>query len=142
MPNFNFWVQGQKFWNGSLQNLKNFKIHFWVQDQKLWNGHPRLEKFWIHFWVQDQKLWNGHPKIGKILNSLLSSGAKVVDMDTSRLDAFLQFISEFRIKPCGMDPSELGKKLSSFLKMLIYYFLYWKCRFEMSVMHLILEEAP
>ena len=99
MPNFNFWVQGQKFWNGFLQDLNYFKIHFWVQDQKLWNGHPKIGKilnsflsscskvvewtpqgwkhFWIHFWVQDQMLWNGPPELGKKLSSFLSSDQKL-----------------------------------------------------------------
>ena len=40
------------------------------------------KNFWIYFWGQDQKLWNGPP----------------------RLEKFFNFISEFRIKSCGMDP--------------------------------------
>ena len=51
------------------------------------------KNFWIYFWGQDQKLWNGPP----------------------RLEKFFNFISEFRIKSCGMDPPDWKKFLTLFL---------------------------
>ena len=82
-------------------------------------------------------------------------------MDPPRIGKIFKFISEFRIKRCGMDPPDLtsggnfwnssfpctvqwcmqichkpSPSLEGHLKMLIYSIFYWKCRFEMAVMHM------
>ena len=44
------------------------------------------------------------PGLEKFLNLFLRSGSKVVEWTPPRLEKFFNFISEFRIKSCGMDP--------------------------------------
>ena len=106
----------------------------------------KISMLTFHFWVQDQTLWNGPPRIGKSF----------------------KFISEFRIKSCWMAPHDLtsggnfwnstfactvkwcmqichkpfSPSAESHSKILIYCIFYWKCRFEMAVMHLILQKTP
>ena len=101
--------------------------------------------------------------------SFPSSRWKVVEWTPPGLEKFLNVISEFSIKSCWMEPTldltsggNFGNSTfpgtvhwcmqichkpffpsaEGHLKMLIYSIFYWKCRFEMAVMCLILQETP
>ena len=87
------------------------------------------------------------------------------DLKPHEIYQCISFISQFRIKSGEMDPPDptwesfeilllhvlsndtwqftisLFPSAQGHLKMLIYHFFYWKCRFEMTVMHLILPET-
>ena len=80
----------------------------------------------FHFWVQDHKLWSGPP--------VLTSGGNLGNSFFFFLHILSNDMCKFAIN--------LSASAESHLKMLIYYFFYWKCRFEMAVMHLILQETP
>ena len=91
-----------------------------VQDQKLWNRLPRLD----HFWVQDPKLWNG------ALQGLTSHG----HFWNSTFACTVQWCMQICHKP-------FSHQLRAIWKCSFTIFFFEKYRFEMAVMHLILQET-
>ena len=84
-----------------------------------------LENINFLFFLLQMQIWNGCNVLNiagsptKDINvnlSFLSSGSKVVEWTFSRIGKKFEFISEFRIKSCGMDLLQDWKKiLNSFL---------------------------
>ena len=103
------------------------------------------------------------------LQKFSESRIKSCGIDPPRIGKNFKFISEFRIKSCGMDTLMIWHLVDIFEILLLHvlsndackfainlfpiswgpfeninllYFLFWKCRFEMAVMCLILQETP
>ena len=120
----------------------------------------------LFYWSFVRKTYGDtHSKTGKVSN--LVNGPILLNVPPE-IGKILNFISEFRIKSCGIYPPVLtsdgnfGKSTfpctvqwciqichkpfspshEGHLKMLIYSIFYWKYRFEMAVMYLILQENP
>ena len=104
----------EKFLNSFLSSVS--KVVEWTT--------PCWKKFQFHFWFEDPKLWNEPP----------SSNVWWTFFEILLLHVLSNDACKFAI---NLFPISWGS-----FEMLIYYIFYWKCRFEMAVMYLILQETP
>ena len=120
-----YFLLTMQIWNGCnvLNNVgmphKRYQCKPFISEfkMKVVEWIPRIGKFlWKHFWVHDQICWMDH-NIWFFRNSTF---------------------------PCIVQwyPSAFLPRLEGHLNMLIYSIFFWKCRFEMVVMCLILQETP
>ena len=162
-----FWVQDQKLWNGPppqfwhlveileillLHVLSNDACKFAINLFPIsWNPFENVS---VLFFLLKMQIWNGCNVLNiagnpyKDINgklSFLSSGSKVVEW-TPQFWHLVEILEILLLHVLSNDTCKFDINLSpsaeSPLKMLIYYFFYWKCRFGMTVIFLILQETP
>ena len=138
MPNFNFWVQDQKLWNGSPKDCKIFEFISDFRFKSCGMDTPWLEKFLNSFLSSGSNAVEWTPWAWKKIKFISEFRSKVVEWTPKILQNFwihfwvqdqklwnrlphdwkiFEFIFEFRFKRCGNGPSSgLEKFLSPFPK--------------------------
>ena len=113
MPNFNFWVQDQKLWNGSPKDCKIFKFISEFRFKSCGMDTPRLKKFLNSFLSSGSKIMEWTPQFWHLVQEIL----EILLLHVQFNDACKFAINLF---PISWEPFENVNLLFFLLKMQIW----------------------